>query len=57
MTKAQSIRMGLFQGTGGAVRSHRLDVVSREVSHLGRAVRNKSNQLLRALAIEDPNIG
>ena len=34
-------------------KSHRLGVVLREVGCLGRAVRNKPNQLLREMARED----
>ena len=33
--------------------SHRPDVVNKKVSHFCRAVRNKPNQLLRALASEE----
>ena len=37
----------------GVERSHRPDMVKRELGLLGRAVRYKSNKLLRALADEE----
>ena len=33
----------------GVERSHRADMVSREVGHMGKLVRNKPNQLLTVL--------
>ena len=36
----------------GVERSHRADMVSREVGHMGKAVRNKPNQLLTVLKLQ-----